>query len=100
MEPMLKFLGKFGIVPPTDGQGTNGFGKGIDICRGKGLVPPPSEVVAPSISTSLVLVMFSSEDVKGDTLFMKGRAGVGIAPVIPGRAGGCILEILRDITGG
>ena len=61
---MLKFLGKFGIVPPTGGRGTNGFGRGIDICRGKGLVPPPSEVVMPSVSTSLVLVMFSSEDLK------------------------------------
>lgn len=60
-----------------------------------GLVPPSEVVVAPSVSTSLVLVIFSSDDVIGVTLFTKGRLIDGIA----GNGGGCKPDIRLDKIG-
>ena len=64
-----------------------GRGRGLNgpvICLRKGFLPP-SDVLAPSVSLSLVLVMFSSEDVIGVTLLAKsGPAVTGIV----GRGGG------------
>ena len=58
--------------------------------------PPPSDVVAPSVS--LVLLIFSSDDVTGANVVANGFLALDNSD-IGGRAGGAKFDIRRDSVG-
>ena len=91
--PVVRCLGISGRLKDWIG-GSTGLREVGEICKGGS--PPPSDVVAPSVSTSLVLVTFSSEEVIGDTLLINGLCmGPLLGPNIFGRGGGASSDILR-----